>query len=684
MKIYPSNLNHIRFTKPTNEEIQQEYNFPCSITVLNKALSTAELFYFDGEGNEFPQGRFNIPSDYLFQKALLKTDTAPTIKGLYPLSETGVYTNLGGINAQSGKLNFASFDGTTWSKVEVVLQDDKYKNILFENERTVGNTTDVANYYDDATIGAWDYLGIKIENSKKQIIRKIHFKSNQTGSATLAIVKIVGESFTERKTIDINAAVGWNEISLDEILYEEELLLFKKPLIKLGVAANAGWIEQNNALVYVKTANPSQVIYEATNKPAVYFDVADLTFALSSIENKIFPSNNRTVGYTKKTVYYYQSTLDNWDGYGFNFDFPNGIFLKKINVDVFDVGNISFAFGIIDQWNKFIERKRITKPVVAGWNTLSFDEKLLPNEKIIMVGNLKRVGLEANGAWTSLDLIYINKSDKIVHIDPTVRLAMTYEIEDLPTLNLLEKKDLEPVEERISSLEAKKVVLTDTATGDKYTISVTNGNLVAKALGFSNILHIGNSICRHPIVAGTWWGDWGMAASIRENDYVHQFLSLVQTIKPTAVTDAINLADWEWNYETYDKTLLNSSLTGKDLVVIRIGENATYSANFKAEYKELIQYIHTQNPTATIILGGQFWTETNKENDMKAVADELGLPFVSIMHLNTPEHKWTNNVDQVYGDDNQWHTITNQGVADHPNDLAMQKISQLLFNALGI
>lgn len=136
MKIYPSNLNHIRYTKPTNEEIQQEYNFPCSITVLNQALSTAELFYYDGEGNEFPQGRFNIPSDYLFQKALLKTDTAPTTKGLYPLSETGIYTNLGGINAATGKLNFASFDGTTWSKVEVAVAMPEYSGVLNPLEKT--------------------------------------------------------------------------------------------------------------------------------------------------------------------------------------------------------------------------------------------------------------------------------------------------------------------------------------------------------------------------------------------------------------------------------------------------------------------------------------------------------------------------------------------------------------------
>ena len=179
MKIYPSNLNHIRFTKPTNEEIQQEYNFPCSITVLNQALSTAEVFYYDEEGNEFPQGRFNIPSDYLFQKALLKTDTAPTTKGLYPLSETGIYTNLGGINAEAGKLNFASFDGITWSKVEVelapiseisenILNVIKEENInglyYFDKTKITPNTfldTDSGNLNSNSSFWTSDFIDAK-------------------------------------------------------------------------------------------------------------------------------------------------------------------------------------------------------------------------------------------------------------------------------------------------------------------------------------------------------------------------------------------------------------------------------------------------------------------------------------------------------------------------------------------
>ena len=52
---------------------------------------------------------------------LIKTDVAPTSVGFYGLLETGVYANLGGINATAGKLNFASYDGTAWSKMEVEL-----------------------------------------------------------------------------------------------------------------------------------------------------------------------------------------------------------------------------------------------------------------------------------------------------------------------------------------------------------------------------------------------------------------------------------------------------------------------------------------------------------------------------------------------------------------------------------
>ena len=47
------------------------------------------------------------------------TDAAPTTQGLYILSDVGTYTNLGGIVTTADKLNYAYFNGTTWSLVSV-------------------------------------------------------------------------------------------------------------------------------------------------------------------------------------------------------------------------------------------------------------------------------------------------------------------------------------------------------------------------------------------------------------------------------------------------------------------------------------------------------------------------------------------------------------------------------------
>lgn len=133
MKIYPSNMNHLRYTKPSNEEILEQYNFPCSITVLNQTTSDAEVFYYDGDGIEFSLGKIEIPQNFLIKNSLSKTDAAPTETGLYPLKETGVYPNLGNIDAVAGKLNFASFDGTTWSLIAADLPQPIVNNYTNNN-----------------------------------------------------------------------------------------------------------------------------------------------------------------------------------------------------------------------------------------------------------------------------------------------------------------------------------------------------------------------------------------------------------------------------------------------------------------------------------------------------------------------------------------------------------------------
>ena len=93
-----------------------------------------------------------VETDYLLQQIDKKvvggykgdlriSDVAPTEIGYYMLLDVGTYTNLGGINAQSGKLNFASFDGTTWSKVEVEL----INNLDFEIDLSDVEISEISN-----------------------------------------------------------------------------------------------------------------------------------------------------------------------------------------------------------------------------------------------------------------------------------------------------------------------------------------------------------------------------------------------------------------------------------------------------------------------------------------------------------------------------------------------------------
>ena len=95
---------------------------------------------------------------------LIKTDAAPTQIGFYGLLETGIYTNLGGINAQSGKLNFASFDGTTWSKVEVEIPTniEKVFNKLDDEKGATMKAT--ADFADVRYLNKADYIGPEFQN----------------------------------------------------------------------------------------------------------------------------------------------------------------------------------------------------------------------------------------------------------------------------------------------------------------------------------------------------------------------------------------------------------------------------------------------------------------------------------------------------------------------------------------
>ena len=158
----------------------------------------------------------------VYKGDLMKSDAAPTSVGIYVLLETGVYTNLGGINAQSGKLNFASFDGTTWSKVDVAVTVDNVNIKTHKKEYDDAKITEFFSFIDEiyiidseqeqnASAYAINYIWINT-NNLSQRIGKWGFQLMVNGTShtnyglpnNLTVEDVVNGRFIEIKAVTEN------------------------------------------------------------------------------------------------------------------------------------------------------------------------------------------------------------------------------------------------------------------------------------------------------------------------------------------------------------------------------------------------------------------------------------------------------------------------------------------------
>lgn len=129
---------------------------------------------------------------------------------------------------------------------------------------------------------------------------------------------------------------------------------------------------------------------------------------------------------------------------------------------------------------------------------------------------------------------------------------------------------------------------------------------------FTNVLILGNSITYTPANPSSGWnGNWGMAASALEKDYVHLLAAKFKQQSINANVTAKNIAEFEVNYMTYNfDTELKTYRDNKpDLLILRIGENvqSTFdSVEFAKRYQGLIAYMKTGNPQLKVLAVAPF------------------------------------------------------------------------------
>ena len=137
------------------------------------------------------------------------------------------------------------------------------------------------------------------------------------------------------------------------------------------------------------------------------------------------------------------------------------------------------------------------------------------------------------------------------------------------------------------------------------------------------ILVVGNSITIHgPNTEIGWLGDWGMAASSIENDYVHKLFEKLKQDGKDVYMRIRQCAFWERNY-IYDNVLSNYDYErdfNADIVIFRLGENINEKdiPLFKEALEKFINHIC---PNGKVLFTTCFWERTRLDNDILEFAD---------------------------------------------------------------
>jgi len=189
------------------------------------------------------------------------------------------------------------------------------------------------------------------------------------------------------------------------------------------------------------------------------------------------------------------------------------------------------------------------------------------------------------------------------------------------------------------------------------------------------ILFLGNSITFHGANSSLGWnGDWGMAASVEDSDYVHQLIRKIRSNNPTdsVFYRAKNIAAWEGDFSVDPHALIDTAGFHPNIVVIRLGENVPDTTTPTRYFNELNKLIGSfQSDTIKVLVTGNFWASAWKDSVQHQAALKMGCPFADFAAISSDSSH-----NQATG------LFSNGAVARHPSDQGMRAMSDSIYSQL--
>ena len=216
-----------------------------------------------------------------------------------------------------------------------------------------------------------------------------------------------------------------------------------------------------------------------------------------------------------------------------------------------------------------------------------------------------------------------------------------------------------------------------------FLLSCRSGNLEttvnyvdsSKISHIKSVLILGNSIVKQgPEPNIGWYGNWGMAASIMDSDFVHILMKGISAKDSSVVIRYRNIADFEFDFVRFSFAELDS-LRNPDMLILKISENVddqmAVDSNFSKYYDQLVRYIDSNQNSLNVIVDG-FWDKPHVNGIIRQYAIQNKLPFISITDLSADPD---NEAGKAYPD---------SGVGMHPSDQGMRKIADRIWNYIKV
>ena len=196
-----------------------------------------------------------------------------------------------------------------------------------------------------------------------------------------------------------------------------------------------------------------------------------------------------------------------------------------------------------------------------------------------------------------------------------------------------------------------------------------------KENGSLKVLFLGNSITKHsPAPQIGWNGNWGMAATELEKDYVHICEKAITSRHEDASFCIVQGAEWEWKYKAENICDLFEEAHNfrPDVIISFLSENVPEDYIEKDSFIKALHdfhnYLSAGNQDVGIIVVSNFFNNEKKSMYLKEYCEIYNATFVYISDLILDE----NNLASMY---------EHEGVRIHPGDLGMKLIAERIIDA---